>query len=185
MNKAWTVFIFKLLILVSCFNSTDKKNVEKVNDERFENKEESRQAQFLVDIIDRSYGILEVAQLGEEKIDDPLLKQRAKDIIENQTSIGLRFKTFAEQNDVSIPLSGPEKTKGRVKDLYDKTGTDFSESWMRQLKNMHHEFADKVEDFREGTEGDVKASLDSTIMMIKENEEAILAFDESEEKNQN
>ena len=185
MIRAWSVFIFKLLILISCYKSTDKKNVDKVNDERFGDKQESKEARFLVDIIDRSYGILELAQLGEEKIEDPLMKAKAKQIVQNQTSVGLRFKTFAERNDVTIPLSGPEKTRGKVKDLYEKSGDDFKRSWLRQLDNMHRDFSQKVTDFRDDADVPLQVVLDSTLVMIRQNEEAILALDETSKQNQN
>ena len=185
MNKAWTVFVFKLLILISCYNSTDKQNVEKLNEERFEDKEDSKEARFLVDIIDTSYGILEIAQLGEERMEDPLMKAKAKQIVQNQTSIGLRFKTFAEQNDVTTPLSGPETTKGRVKDLYEKSGDDFNHSWVKQLNRMHRDFSEKVADFRNDAKGPLQGVLDSTLVMIRQNEEVILALEEKKEQNQN
>lgn len=185
MIRAWTVFLFKLLILISCYNSTDKKNVDKVNDERFENKQDSKEARFLVDIIDRSYGILELAQLGEEKMDDPLMKVQAKQIVQNQTSVGLRFKTFAEQNDVTIPLSGPEKTKSKVKNLYDKSGDEFMQSWTRQLDDMHKDFSNQIVDFRDDASGPLQVVLDSTLIILKQNEEAILALDKTREQDQN
>jgi predicted outer membrane protein len=181
LSRAAFMFVFKILVLISCMNKSDKAKVEKQNDERFSSSVDRKEAQFLVDAVDASYGLLEVAHLAEDKITDTSSKERIRKIIDHQTKVSIRLKTFAESNDVSIPFSGPEKTRSRVQNLHDKTGRDFESSWKGQMKKMNDNLKSDLEKFRDKASVPLQQLLDSTVVLIHENQRLIAELDSNNE----
>ena len=177
LSRAGLAFMFKTLLLLSCTNSSDKAKVEQQNADKFSARDDRKEAQFLVNAIDKSYALLEVAQMGEEKIADPVEKGKVKKIVEQQSRVAMRLKTFAEEHDVSIPLSGPEKTRSRVENLYDKTGDDFRESWTRQISRLNSDLQNELDSYRDEASDPLKNMLDSTTELMSRNQELITDFE--------
>ena len=177
LSRAGFALVFKTLLFLSCTNASDKAKVEKQNTEKFASRDDREEAQFLVDAVDKSYALLELAQLGEEKIDDPVEKGKAKLIIEQQSRVAIRLKTFAEEYDVSIPLSGPEKTKQRVENLHDKTGNDFRQSWARQMSRLNSDLESELKVFRDDASEPLRRMLDSTTELMSRNQKLISDFE--------
>lgn len=171
--RAGLALVFKALLFLSCTNTSDKANVEKQNKDKFSSRDDRKEAQFLVDAVDKSYALLEVAQLGEEKIEDPVDKGKAKIIVEQQSRVAMRLKTFAEEYDVSIPLSGPENTKRRVENLYDKNGDEFKESWVRQMSKLNSDLRNDLEKYHENASEPLKIMLDSTTELMSKSQQLI------------
>lgn len=141
-------FYFVLLLLsgiIGCAKDSDKRNVEEQNKDKFDDRRREREAQFVVDVVDASYAILEVAQIAEQK--SAILSEQgmAKRIIESQTSMVVRMKAYAEANDISIPFSGPARTRNSVKRLYDKTGNDFNQAWKAEIESASESLIEKIE----------------------------------------
>lgn len=172
--RAYVVFAFKLLFLMSCYNSSEKDNVKQQNEERFSDRKVQKDAQFLVNAIDASYAILEIAELGQEKLQNPLLRKKAKEILDAQTAVAVKLKTFAEKNDMAIPLSGPEETKKRVGSLYEMEGKEFEREWSNQMKIHHQRLINDVTRYKGYTSAALKNILDSTLLVLNENKERIL-----------
>lgn len=185
LSRAWIVFVFKLLLFVSCETNSDKAQVEKLNKERFAEKSDRKEAQFLVDALDQSYALLELAHLGEQKISQEDGRVRLEEIIEGQSVVAMRLKTFAEKHDVSIPFSGPEKTKKRIQNLEDKTGKEFKVAWTSQLEELNNELKNKLEEFRDNAGDPLKALLDTTVLLMLKNQRLIHEFNEVSDLNDN
>lgn len=165
------VVIFITCLCAGCSTNTDKSNVEALNKDRFDTRSEKKDAQFVVDAIDDCYGILEVAQLGEERSSDILQRGKAKEIVEGQTSIVIKLKTFAEENDISIPFSGPERTKGSVKRLYDKEGPDFDNAWKEEMETLTEKLKQNFENYRGRADDSLKHILNSSIAILREHQD--------------
>jgi predicted outer membrane protein len=181
LNSAYLIFAFKVIVLMSCSNDSEKDKVRQQNKERFSDRKVQQDAQFLVNAIDASYAILEIAELGEEKLQTPLFKTKAKEIRDAQTGVAVRLKTFAEQNNMAIPLSGPEKTKNRVGDLNQMEGKEFEMEWSNQMKIHHQRLIKDLTQYRVHSTGTLKNILDSTLIVMKENKERILTLSKSSE----
>jgi predicted outer membrane protein len=181
LNRAYLIFAFKVLILMSCNNDSEKDKVKQQNKERFSDRKVQQDAQFLVNAIDASYAILEIAELGEQKLQTPLFRNKAKEIRDAQTAVAVKLKTFAEQNDMAIPLAGPEKTKNRVGDLNEMDGKEFEKEWSNQMKIHHQRLINDLTQYRGHSSGALKNILDSTLVVMKENKERILALSKSSE----
>jgi len=166
------LFINFIFLALSCSES-DKSNVEDINEDKFANKTEEKNAQFIVDALDYSYGILEAAQLGEEKTNDILLQGQAKKIIEGQTSVIIKLKTFAERKGITIPFSGPEKTQNRIKKLYNKEGAEFDEAWQKEMGHLNSDISQNSEKFMNNADTALKPIIASSLKTFHQHQELI------------
>jgi hypothetical protein len=157
----------------ACKHESDKSNVEQQNDARFDDRVEERNAQFVVDILDASYGVMEVAQLAEDRSNDVVAKGEAKKIVETQTSMIVKLKAYAESNDISIPFSGPARTKGRVKNLYDKQGKDFEVSWREEIDFASTQLAERIEKYRSKSDVELDSILDASLIILRNHTELL------------
>lgn len=110
-------------------------------------------------------------------MDDPVEKGKAKKIIEYQSRVAIRLKAFAEANDVSIPFSGPEKTRRRVENLYDKSGDEFRQSWTKQISRLNSDLHNELGDYRDKASESLRILLDSTIELMSRNQKLIADFE--------
>lgn len=67
LSRAGFAFLFKILLVLSCTNSSDKAKVEKQNSDKFGSREDRKEAQFLVDAVDKSYGYSKSLSLERRK----------------------------------------------------------------------------------------------------------------------
>ena len=172
------IFTFALAIVIvlgvsACQPESDKSNVEQQNDERFDNRGEVRDAQFVVDILDASYGVMEVAQLAEDRSNDAVAKAEAKEIVEAQTSMIVKLKAYAESKDISIPFSGPARTKLRVKKLYDKQGEDFETALKHEIDFASTQLAERIEKYRDKSDEELDSILDASLVILHNHTEVI------------
>jgi predicted outer membrane protein len=168
-----TVAIVMVIGIGACKHDSDKSNVEQQNNERFDDRGEERVAQFVVDILDASYGLMEVAQLAEDRSNDAVAKAEAKQIVEAQTSMIIKLKAYAESKDISIPFSGPARTKGRVKKLYDKQDDDFVVSWKREIGIASTQLSEKIEKYKDQSDAELDSILDASLIILRNHTEVI------------
>ncbi len=157
----------------ACSTESDKANAEDLNNERFDDRGREREAQFVVDVLDASYGILEVAQVTEDKSEDILSKGKAKSIVESQTSAIVRLKAYAESHDISIPFSGPASTRNSVKKLYDRAGSDFEEAWRTEINRSSTSLIERIEKFEKNADATLQAVLINLRETLEENQKLI------------
>jgi hypothetical protein len=157
----------------ACGPESDKANVEEQNDDKFDDRHREREAQFIVDVLDSSYGILEVAQLGEEKGTDPATRGNAKRIIEAQTSMIVKLKAYAESHDISIPFSGPARTRRSVKKLHEQSREDFDAAWREELKKSAEKLSRKIGNYQTRRDSALTSVLDGSIEILNQHKEII------------
>jgi putative membrane protein len=167
LNPDFALVILFVIGLGACAHESDKANVEQQNEERFSDRSSERDAQFIVDVLDASYGLMEVAQLAEDRSTDVVEKGKAKEIIEAQTSMIVKLKAYAESNEISIPFSGPARTKNRVKKLYDKQGKDFEEAWKNEVDFASTQLAERIEKYRNRSDVAMDSVLDVSLTILR------------------
>jgi hypothetical protein len=173
LNRATVLCLIILLILISCNGDSEKSKAREQNADRFSNREK-KDAHFVVDVIDTSYGLINVAQLGEEKLTDQETKIKLNQFIQTQTSAMVRLKAFAEGRGIVVPFSGPEKTKGNVTDLMTKNERQFGKAWFDEMKKLQHKLKTDIEGYRKETNDTMLVNvLDSTLMMVRTNNRII------------
>lgn len=176
-------FRFEVMLVVvaaiyGCAGESDKANVEEQNRDKFDNLRRKREAQFVVDVVDASYAILEVAQIAEQKSDILTDKGIAKKIIESQTSMMIRMKAYAEANDISIPFSGPARSRNSVKRLHDKTGSDFNQAWRAEVESASESLVNKLERQLDKADTTLRPLLLNSIETLKDQRKMLAEKDD-------
>jgi hypothetical protein len=171
MSFVWLALQF---FSVSCNSDGTKKNVRQQNKDRFSDQETTRDANFIVNAVDESYVILEIAQLGENRLVDPKRREMARQIVDIQTAVAVKLKTFAEANDMAVQLSGP-RTREEIKSLEKLNEVHFETEWTKQVKLHYQGLMNDLVNYRRRAGAPLKSALDSAIYLMDENKELILA----------
>ena len=170
----YCAYVGLILVTSACSPGSDKSAVERINRDRFDNQHDEREAQFVVDLLDGAYAIMEVAQMGEKKAADTILRSNAKVIIEEQTAMIVRLKAYAEDHDISIPFSGPARTRNGVKRLYKKESQEFDEEWVEELSSSSRTLEEKISMHLPKADTTLKPVLQYSIRVLKNNQLLIL-----------
>jgi putative membrane protein len=175
-----------LLIAFSCDTKREsgKDQAEEQNDEKFDNrKEEKGDAQFVVDQMENSYEMLQLAKLAEEKSTKAEVKLQAKKIIEVQNSVIEKLESYAKSNDISITTS-PEDIAPGVKRLNDEEVDDFDNKWGNQMSKENKEMIDDFDDYEDKADGSLQEVVASSLTMLRQNQDGLEKYN-SENKDDN
>jgi predicted outer membrane protein len=174
MSFVWLVL---LSFCSNCNSDGTKKNMRQQNKDRFSDKETTRDANFIVNAVDESYVILEIAQLGEKRLADQNRRELARKIVNVQTAVAVKLKTFAEANDMAVQLSGPRTREG-IRSLEALNNAEFEAEWTKQMKLHYQGLMNDLVNYRRRAGAPLKSALDSAINLMSENKELILAVKE-------
>jgi predicted outer membrane protein len=167
------LIIVMVIGIGACTTESDKAKVEKQNDERFVGRVAERNAQFVVDVLDASYGLMEVAQVAEDRSHNPVSKGQAKEIVEAQTSMIVKLKAYAEFKEISIPFSGPARTRNSVKRLYDKKGEDFETAWRDEIEDASGQLERRIIKYQDKSDVALDSILNASLMILRSHRKLI------------
>src|SRR5688572_25970347 len=88
-----TTVVMICVLLLGCHYGSERSNAQEANDDKFGHHKE-KEANFVIDILDTSYGLIDLAKLGESRIDDPQQKAQIQRIIQMHTSAMIQLKTY-------------------------------------------------------------------------------------------
>jgi hypothetical protein len=166
MNRSAFILI---LLCIACTPDQGKSNATEQNNDKFSNHDQ-KEAQFVVDLVDTSYGLLNVAQLGEDKVQDSVQKHQLQDFIQTHTSALMKLKAFAESKGIAIPYDGPGKGGKTLRKIEGADNERFEKTWMKELKRLQHKIYTDLEGYRNNSNDSmINPVLDSTLIMVREN----------------
>lgn len=164
-----TSWIMLLLAMVCCRPESDRSKADSVNEDKFK-RHRQKDAHFVVDILDTSYGLIDVAKMGEVRMEDPERRRQLQRLIQGHTSAMMKLKAYAEQSGIIIPFSGPEKTKASVRKLTGKSSSNFNAAWVKEMKELQHRLKRDIENYqRKSADSALLRVLDTTLHMVKAN----------------
>src|SRR6478735_11605455 len=152
--KSITVFksltaVLILLLAVACGSKKQEDSAEiakEANDEAIDDRDEEKDADFIVNTIAGNYCEVKLAQLALTRSNDAGVKEMAKKLEADHTKIITDLKGYAAQNGISIPLEETESDKKDVNDLASESDPNkFDEKWCSMLKNKHEKTINKFE----------------------------------------
>ena len=171
------------VFLLSCSNNSEKSRADKLNKDRFDGHEK-KEADFVVELLDTSHELSELAQLAGSRIADSVMKEKIQRMAQGQTSAMMRLRTFAEERGVVVPFQGPEKKKRILTEL-DRLGDDkFQDAWTKEMTERQQKLQRDIERYRkESDDTTLIHILDSTLTVVKANNEILSGIRSSVEKN--
>jgi len=177
-------FIVAIIITAaSCSNNKpeDAKDVaEEKNEQKFVNKSNEKDAQFLVDAAAMNLEAINLAQLAQEKSNDMHVKEFGKFMEDEHGKSLAALKELANSKTVSLPTSQTEKGQEEYQKLNKKSGHDFGKHYSEMMVNAHKDAITLFEKASsEATDPEIKAwateslpslraHLDRSIACVKE-----------------
>jgi hypothetical protein len=174
-----TVVTF-ILLLISCRPDSERSRVDKVNDEKFRHYNE-KDAHFIINVLEESYGLIDLARVGETRIRSAAEKDKVRKVIQGQSSAIMRLKTFAERRGIAVPFAGPAVRQGKRLEVRRKKGENFHEAWVREMKERQHALKRDIEGYqKKSMDTELRLMLDSTLTMVKNNNRIISSIEVNE-----
>lgn len=143
--------LFLGIILISTTTSCKKESeakeaAEDINEERFDNNDKEKDAEFVVDAATMDLKNIELAKLAMRSTNADV-KANTKMMEDAHTKSYNEIKMMAEQKDIAIPLSIGTDAIDEYKDLNDKTGADFDKKYLDVMIDNHEKEIKKYEKY--------------------------------------
>lgn len=163
--------ILILFFAVACGSKKQEDSAEiakEANDEAIEDRDEEKDADFIVNTIASNYCEVKLAQLALTRSNDPGVKKLAKGLEADHSKIITELKGYAAKNGISVPLEETESDKKDINDLASESDANkFDEKWCTMLKNKHEKTINKFESRLNKTEDlELKNWINETLPTI-------------------
>jgi putative membrane protein len=156
MNKlllsAKIIFRLLLLVLLTCWLAcngpkNDPKNAaEKQNDEKFTDRDQEKDAHFLVDAAEINYEEMELGELAISNASDPEVKKLGKMMLEEHTKMLADLKQLAKRKNITIPEAVSDHGRRECDRLSKKTERNFDKEYCDKMVKGHKKAISLFED---------------------------------------
>lgn len=170
-KKTYLFLLFLCLTLSACKNSTEedsKKIAEEANKAKFDEKEEKKDAQYLVDLYSAGMFEVKVAEEAKNRAVMSGTKNAANMIDTSHQRINNSIKLLATSKQVTLPTELTDKQKEKLQDLIRKKGVDFDKSFIDAMIAGHK---DAISSYEEAsakcTDIDIKNWATNTLPEIR------------------
>ncbi len=178
-----------LILISSCWacqpsakQTEDSAEVAKeANDSTFTDRDDEKDADFVVNTVAANYAEIKLAQLALNKSSDQKIKDLATELEADHTKILNEMKAYANKHGITVPMEETEDAAKDITDLSEKDAGDFDEKWCEVLEDKHEKTINKFEARIDKTEDvELKNWISSTLPglrghldMIKQHEESL------------
>jgi putative membrane protein len=174
-------FFLQALIVISLFfgvascnnsisNVKDTKEVaEDHNDAKFDNKDQEKDAQFLVNAAEITLEEIKLGQLAQQKGTMQQVKDLGKMMEEAHTKALSDLSDLAMRKSITIPTSPTEDAMESHKKLSDESSADFDKDYCDKIVKAHKDAIDKFEKASEKAEdSDIRGWATSMLPTLRE-----------------
>ena len=145
--------VFVLVIAACAPKKEDSGEIaEEQNDEKFEDKDLEKDADFVVKTVESNYAEIKLAKLAKEKATDNKVKDMANMLEKDHTRILDELKAYANKHGISVPLEESKDAAKDYNDLAEKNGGDFDKNWVDALEDKHEKSINNFESRLDKTE---------------------------------
>jgi putative membrane protein len=164
----------------NAYDNDDSKEVaEEANDEKFEDNDMEKDADFVANTVAANYGEIKFAELANQRSSNPEVKKAADMLIKDHTKSLNELKTMAQSKAITVPVEADDEAKRKTERFSDEAGKDFDKKWCKEMVDKHDEMINKFEKRMEKTEdADIKAWIGKTLPVLKTHREHINAVHE-------
>lgn len=177
-------FLIAMIFVTAC-DTTNKKmddsaeQAKERNDAVLDNRDDEKDADFVVNTMATSYAEIEIARLAMNRSADDEVISIAKKIEADHTEILGALKSYAVNKGIEIPLAETDEQKKERNKLAEKDAAHFDEElcevWIEDHKDVVNDFEkriDKTED------PELKSWISNTLPTLKSNVEMLESHDE-------
>jgi putative membrane protein len=176
--------IFKIMTLVSLVamlacneakrdseneNNEDSKEVaEEANDEKFEDNDLEKDADFVANTVAANYGEIKFAQLATTRSSNPEVKKIANMLIADHTKVLNELKGLAQSKSITVPVEEDDEARRKTERFSDEAGKNFDKKWAKEMIDRHEESINKFEKRFEKTEdAELKEWVNKTLPHLR------------------
>lgn len=177
------------LVLIVCVTACGPKKMQEedsaevakeANDSTLTDRDEEKDADFVVNTVASNYAEIKLAQLARNKSADTKVKELATKIEEDHTKILNELKSYADKHGIVVPMEETEDATTEMNNLAEKDAGDFDEKWCEMLEDNHQETINKFESRIDKTEDvELKNWISSTLPALKGHQEMLKQHEES------
>jgi putative membrane protein len=142
MKKMHNIFAVVILsaILVAC-GTEDKRDsnavAEKKNDQKFDTRDEEKEANFVAGAIEEKYGEIKLAELASTKSANKEVQDIAQQLVNDQSESLAALQDLASKKGITVPVEESEEAKKKVNELSKESDPDFDKKWCDEIVNNH------------------------------------------------
>ncbi|MFO7721247.1 MAG: DUF4142 domain-containing protein [Gillisia sp.] len=145
-------FVTTMLLVASCgYNQKpqDTKNIaEEQNEAKFDNNQQEKDAQFLVNAAEINLEEIQLGKLAQEKGVTTQVKELGKRMEDAHTKSLNDLTVLAKSKMITIPTSSTDNAQEAYNTLNEKSGNDFDKSYADMMVSEHK---DAIEAFEEAS----------------------------------
>ncbi len=168
-----------LIVCISACEPSKKQEdsvevAKEINDESFEDRDDEKDADFVVNTVAANYAEIKFAQLALNKSTNPAVKKMATTLEADHRKILDDMKAYAGKNGIAVPMSESEDASKDIEKLAEKDADEFDEKWFDMLEDKHKKTIDKFEARIDKTEDvELKNLISATLPGLKSHLEMI------------
>lgn len=117
-----------------------------------------------------SGGLMEVelGKLAQAKASNAKVKEFGSMMVTDHSKANDELKALAQSKGITLPGTMTDEHQKHVKDLSEKTGTDFDEAYMKMMVNDHKDDVDNFEECsKDSKDADLKAFATKTLPVLQ------------------
>ena len=133
------ILVAVMLLFISCNN--DGANRTGTDTTMTGNVRETRQEDFVTDVLDMNAEEIAWLNAGINKGMDSELKSQAKKMLADHETLRNELKDYAQKNNIVIPDTDTSK----VVNLADNSGSDWDEEWADEVGDDHEQLINRFE----------------------------------------
>lgn len=150
------------------------------NDSTFSDRDDEKDADFVVNTVAGNYAEIKLAQLALNKSADSKVKEMATKLEEDHTKILNDLKAYADKHGIVVPMEETDDAAKDMNDLAEKDAKDFDEKWCEMLEDKHQKTIDKFEARIDKTEDpELKNWISATLPALKSHHEMLKQHEDS------
>ena len=138
--------ILVLLVAACGPKKEDSEDVaEEQNDEKFEDKDLEKDADFVVSTVASNHAEIKLAQLAKDKATDAKVKEMADMLEKDHTRILNELTAYANKHGISVPMEESTEAQKDYSKLAENTGGEFDKEWCETLEDKHQKSINNFE----------------------------------------
>lgn len=165
-------FVTTLFLMFSCDKNQKAEDTKEVaeerNDEKFDDDQQEKDTQFLVNAAEINMEEIQLGKLAQQKGTTAEVKELAKKMEDSHRKSQGELTTLAQSKGITIPSSPTEDAREAFTELSKKDGNDFDKAYANRMVNGHE---DAIETFEKASEDcedeDIKDWAAATLPVLR------------------
>ena len=145
-----------------------KEKAKEANDEKFEDNDMEKDADFVANTVAANYGEIKFAQLASQRSSNAEVKHIASMLVTDHTKTLTELKKIAQSKAITIPVEADDEAIRKTDRFSDEAGKDFDKKWCKEMIDRHEETINKFEKRLDKTEdAELKSWINKTLPTLR------------------